>query len=188
MFTVKLSIEDYNKLYIHALYGEFLFCKKEKDEIILLEQDEDINEIAHIKLDTREGEILSHYINCLLRTKKDDGKISLYKVCMGEFYDCAYCEICPNHIYRCSVGMMKQLENLNEKIEDIQFVDPIPNRTYEMVERLEKCSDMIWDMKKYLGDNPDADIQAIYSTIEILERQLKGLLDKWDYQESEEVK
>ena len=46
---------------------------------------------------------------------------------------------------------------------------------------------MIWDMKQYLGNNPDADIQAIYSTIEILEHQLNGLLEKWDYEESEEV-
>ncbi len=187
MITVKLSIEDYNKLFSSSMYCDFLLCKKEKDEIILVDEDEDV--IAHIKLDTREGEIFSHYTNCLLEAKKEEGNISLHNICLGNWdsWDCENCEIKIN-TYGCKLGIKKQLENLNEKIEDIQFVDPIPNRTYEMVERLEKCSDMIWDMKRYLGNNPDADIQAIYSTIEILERQLKGLLDKWDYQESEEVK
>lgn len=41
---------------------------------------------------------------------------------------------------------------------------------------------MIYDMKRCLDNNPDADIQAIYDTIGILEKQLDDLLDKWDYE------
>ena len=183
MFTVKLSIEDFNRLYMLVTSDDtYVLAKKKENNIVLTDLSNDL--IAHIELNTKEGKILSHYTNCLLRAIEKEGTISLHNVCLGDWtsWDCNNCQVKSNSQYICKLGIMKQLESLNEKVEDIQFVDPIPNRSYKMVERLEKCSDMIYDMKRCLDNNPDADIQAIHGTIGILEKQLNDLLDKWDYE------
>lgn len=183
MHEVKLNIGDYNRLYMVATSDDsYILAKMKENYIVLTDLGDDA--IAHIELNTREGKILSHYTYCLLRAIEKDGNISLHNVCLGDWtsWDCNNCQVKSNSQYICKLGIMEQLESLNEKVEDIQFVDPIPNRSYKMVERLEKCSDMIYDMKRCLDNNPDADIQAIYDTIGILEKQLDDLLDKWDYE------
>ena len=51
MIEVKLSIEEYNRLYLFCLYGEsYFYCKKQKDSIIFVHNPESDYEIgrAHV--------------------------------------------------------------------------------------------------------------------------------------------
>lgn len=186
MIEVKLSIEEYNRLYLFCLYGESYFsCKREKDNIIFVHNPESNNAIAHVKLNTPEGKILSHYTECLLDSNAyEDGNISMWNVCMGEYADCDNCRV-SGYSYSCEKGISKNLDKLDEKLEDICFVDPIPNRKHHYVEELEKWEGAIGKLNKVFSDNPDGDIKKICETANILKNQIQSLLDKWEYQKKE---
>ncbi len=118
----------------------------------------------------------------LLGIRLCEGVISLYKTCVtDDYYDCNNCGF-YGCTYKCELGINQKLRKMREKVEDIEFVDPIPNRTSHMVENLEKWYKQISSIKKSIYDNPDVEIQGIYDTVGILEEQLNGLLDKWEYE------
>lgn len=184
---VKLSVGDYNRLYMFALYGNsYLHCREDGENIVLVTTPSSNAVISHIKRNTKAGEILSHYTNCLLNINcTSEGNVYLYNVCMDEYADCDNCRICGYCTYKCQLGIDKKLEKLKQKIEDIHFVDPIPNRNFEMVKLLEEWSKRIISMKNDFVGNIDAEIQEICSSIEILKKQLNSILDKWEYEKKE---
>ena len=188
MIKVKLSIEEYNRLYMFCLYGEaYLCCKKQGDNIIFVRNPKSDYAIAHVKLNTFEGKILSHYTECLLdSTVYKDGNISIYNVCMGEYADCENCRVgyCT---YSCEKGISKKLDKLEKKLENIRFVDPVTNRKHHYVEKLEKWGETIGKINKDFSDNPDSDMRKICETADLLNTQIKSLLDKWEYQKKEFV-
>lgn len=120
MYEVKLSVEDYNKLYMVAISEDsYVFAKMKEDSLVLTDLGDDV--ITHIELNTREGKIFSYYTNYLLRAIEKEGNISLHNVCLGDWtsWDCNNCQVKSNSQYICKLGIMEQLENLNEKVEDI---------------------------------------------------------------------
>lgn len=173
MIEVKLSIEEYNRLYMFCLYGEsYLYCKKQKDNIIFVHNPKSDCAIAHVKLNTPEEKILSYYTECLLDNNVyEDGNISIYKVCMGEYADCHNCRIgyCT---YSCGKGISEKLDKLNEKLDDIRFVDPIPNRKHHYVEKLEKWGETIVKLNKDFSNNPDSEMRKICETADILKSEV----------------
>lgn len=188
MIEVKLSIEEYNRLYLFCLYGEsYFYCKKQKDSIIFVHNPESDYAIAHVKMNTPEGRILSHYTECLLDNNVyKDGNIMIHNVCMGEYADCHNCKIgyCT---YSCEKGISKKLDELDEKLEDIQFVDSIPNRKHHYVKKLEEWGETIGKLSKDFFDNPDSDMKKICETADMLKSQINSLLDKWEYKKKEYI-
>ncbi len=187
MIDVKLSIEEYNRLYMFCLYGEcYLYCKKQKDNIIFVHNPKSDYAIAHVKMDTLVGKILSNYTECLLNSNVENGNISMYNVCMGEYSDCENCRVgyCT---YSCEKGISKELDKLDKKLTDIQFVDPIANRKHHYVKKLEEWEEVIRKLNKDFSDNPDSDMRKICKTADMLKSQIKSLLDKWEYEKKEFV-
>lgn len=183
MITVKLSIEDYNRLYCMWGYSYFL-CKRVEDEIVFVRMDGN-SIIAHVKFNSLAGNILSHYTECLLKCYvKKNGNISVTKVCYGEYANCKNCSI--NYCrYDCKKGISKKLRKLRHRIEDIHFIDPIHNRNIDTINNLRDWVKIIPQMKEDLSPNQDDKIQEICTTADLLEKQLKKLLDKWEYRNIE---
>ena len=188
MIDVKLSIEEYNRLYMFCLYREsYFYCKKLKDSIIFVQNPKSDCAIAHVKLNTPEGKILSHYTECLLdNIVYEDGNILIYNVCVGEYADCENCRAgyCT---YSCEKGISKELDELEKKLEDIRFVDPITNRRHNYVKKLEEWGGKFEKLNDDFSGNSDSDIRKICETADILKGQIKSLLDKWEYEKKEFV-
>lgn len=182
MITVKLSIEDYNRLYCMWEYSYFL-CKRVENEIAFVRMNNDI--IARVKLNSLAGSILSNYTECLLKCYvKKNGNISVTNVCYGEYANCENCSI-NYHRYDCEKGISKKLRKLRYRIEDIQFIDPIHNRNIHTINKLRDWVEIIHPIKEDLSPNQDDKIQEICTTADLLEKQLKKLLDKWEYRNIE---
>lgn len=182
MITVKLSVEEYNRLY-YMREDIYFLCKKLEDEIAFV----DINNeriIASVKLHTKAGRILSCYTDCLLTCcVKENKSIIVHNVCIGDYADCMNCSTCGyTYSYSCDKGISKKLRKLKYKIDDIQFIDPLSNRDRAIVDKIKKRSCEIHSMKNDFLSNPDEEIKKICRTADVLENQLKELFGKWDYE------
>ena len=63
MIEVKLSVEEYNRLFMLYLDRDFddIFCKVQNDKIIFVDDRRSNDAIAKVNLNTLEGKILSNY-------------------------------------------------------------------------------------------------------------------------------
>lgn len=179
MITVKLSVEEYNRLYVQCVDCEetCFLCKRLNNDIVLIEPDSDLP-IVHIKTNSPEGIVFSHYTNCMLDCFiKENGDISFHNACDGAYYGC------ENYSYRagCKLGISDYLNKFTPKIEDICFIDPIPNRNSEIIETLNYSSRMIASMDEDFKLNPDETIKRIRMTAKVLKTQLEELYTKWSY-------
>lgn len=179
MITVNLSVEEYNRLYVCCDDCEetCFFCKRLDNDIVLIEPESDIP-IVHIKANSPEGIVFSHYTNCMLGCFiKENGDISFRNVCDGAYYGC------ENYSYRagCKLGISDYLNKFTPKIEDVSFINPIPNRNSEIIDSLRYWSRRIASMDEDFKLNPDEDIKNICMTAKLLETQLKELYDRWRY-------
>lgn len=200
MIDVKLSIEEYNRLYMFVITNEHnnffykmenenLFCKIKNDHIIFVYDPESDYAIASVSLNTPEGRILSNYIECQLRVSvNENGDISMYETCMnpddqyiGHCYNCNvdYCK-CS---YSCEKGMKQKIDGLEKNISDLRFIDPISNRNYELVEKLKEWQFLIENMHTKLSDKEDDDTNKICETVQLLQSQIHTLYEKWKYTE-----
>lgn len=191
MIEVKLSIKEYNSLFMLYLDRDFdnIFCKVQNDNIIFVYDHESDYVIAHVKLNTPEGKILSHYTECQLRISiKNDEEIFMHETCMnpedpyiGHCYNCNV-----NHCqcsYSCEKGMLDKIAKFDNNISDIKFINPIPSRSYERVKELSRWQFLIGDLRKKFSDNADDDSKKICETAYLLQSQIKALHEKWKYTE-----
>ena len=175
MITVKLSVEEYNRLYV-ACRNMYLLCKKLKDDFVLIGPDSD-SPISHIKANSPEGKIFSHYTNCMLRGYRSNIGISFCNVCEDDYCDCKNYDYCDG----CKPEISESLKMLDSKIENVIFVDPIANRSREIINSLKEWSGKIASMDEYFSSYPDEDVKRICITAKLLETELKDLYDKWSY-------
>lgn len=191
MINVKLSIEEYNRLYMFYLdeYNDNLFFKIQNNHIIFVYDPESDDAIASVDLNTPEGKILSHYIECQLRISiNNDGDIFIHETCMnpddpyiGHCYNCNV-----NHCqcsYSCKKGMKQKIDELDKNINDLRFINPIPNRDYHFVKELKRWKNILEGLSKDFSKNVDTDVQEICRTTELLQNQIKVLYEKWKYTE-----
>lgn len=191
MITATLSIEDYNRLYLYYFQGkdeyEKIYVKIKDNQIIFVcDYDSDVA-IASVSLDTPEGKILSNYTECLLRIMiNDEGEIFIYESCMnphdqyiGHCYNCFvnYSE----SSYSCRKGVRDNIKKMDNTIDDVRFVDPIPNRNRKFVEELERWGSIIEGLNKDCSHIADDDVKKICETAQLLQCQIETLYDKWSY-------
>lgn len=183
MIEVNLNVRDYNELFCSCMGGAN-FCKRDNDSITLTSSPNSKYVITTIKLNTPEGEILSHYTDCLIKGDIDKGSISLYNTCSGRYYACKNCSFDP-YEDGCEKGLAEILENLDNKIEDIVFIDPIQGRDKKTVDIFETWGKKLLYMKEDLSENYAPEIQTIYALTELLHNQLNTLIAKWSYEEED---
>lgn len=191
MIEVKLSVEEYNRLFMaySDKYCNDIFCKIQNDKIIFVYDHESDEVIASVNLNTSEGKILSNYTECQLRISiSNDEDIFIHETCMnpddsyiGHCYNCNvdHC-LCT---YDCKKGMKQKIDELDKNINDIKFINPISGRSYERVKEISEWKWMIGNMYKELSDNVDADARNVCETAQLLHSQMKTLYDKWKYTE-----
>ena len=191
MIEVKLSVEEYNRLYLTYLDRDFddIFCKVQNDKIIFVYDHESNYAIASVNLNTPEGKILSNYTECQLRISIDfDEAIFIHETCMnpddpyiGHCYHCSvdHCR-CS---YSCKKGMKQKIDELDKNINDIKFINPIPDRNYELVKKLERWKFLIGDIHKRFTDSVDSDAKNLCKTAHLLQNQIQLLCGKWKYTE-----
>lgn len=191
MIEIKLSVEEYNRLFMMYLDEDCynIFCKAQGDHIIFIYDPESDDAIASVNINTPEGKILSNYIECQLRISiNNDEDIFIYETCMNPdeqyFGHCDNCKVDYCHCsYSCEKGMKQKINKLDKSINDIKFINPIPNRDYELVEEFIKWQFLIENIHKKLSDNVDDDVQNICQTARLLKNQIYTLYDKWKYTE-----
>ncbi len=191
MIEVKLSVEEYNRLFMAYLdkYCDDIFCKIQNDKIIFVYDHESNNAIASVNLNTPEGKILYNYTECQLRISINNNEdIFVHETCMnpddqyiGHCYNCNvdYCH-CS---YDCEKGMKQKINELDKNINDIKFINPIPSRNYEDTKELRRWQYLIGDYIKKFSDNADDDIKKICEAAHLLQCQIKALHEKWKYTE-----
>ena len=189
MIDVKLSVEEYNRLFMLYLDEEDndLFCKVRNNYIIFVYDPESDDAIASVNLNTLEGKILSNYTECQLRIAvNNDGDIFIHESCMnpddqyfGHCYNCFvnYCQ----HSYSCKKNIHDKIKKLDKNINDIRFVDPIPNRDYHFVKELERWESVIEGLNKDFSNNANDDVKNICETAHLLHSQIQALYNKWKY-------
>ncbi|MCH5250613.1 MAG: hypothetical protein J1E98_11800 [Lachnospiraceae bacterium] len=188
MIEVKLSIEEYNRLFM--LYSDkenTLFCKIQNDHIIFACDRYSNDAIASISLNTPEGEILSNYTECQLRVSINHNEdIFVYETCMnpddqyiGHCFHC-YVNYCESS-YSCRKDIYAKIKKLDKNINDIKFINPIPNRDYDFVKELYRYERVIEGLQEDFSDNADGDVKEICETAHLLQNQIKELYDKWKY-------
>jgi len=187
---VKLSVEEYNRMFMFYMNNEGgdLFCKVMNDHIIIFAYDPESDDaIASVSLNTPEGKILSNYTECQLRiSSNNDGDIFIHETCMNP--DDQYGGRCDNYkvdycrsSYSCEKGMKQKIDKLDKNINDIKFIDPIPNRNYYVTEELRRYGYVIEDLYKEFFDNTEEDVQKICETARLLLSHIKSLCEKWKY-------
>ena len=192
MIEVKLSVEEYNRLFMLYLDRDFddIFCKVQNDSIIFVYDRESDDAIASVELNTPEGKILSHYTECQLRISiNNDEDIFIHEICMNPddqyFGHCENCKVDYYHCsYCCEKSMIQKINELDMSINDIKFINPIPNRSYECVEELYRWQLIIGDLHKKFSDNADDDTKKICETAHLLQNQIQLLYKKWKYKEN----
>lgn len=140
MGKVKLSVKEYNMLYqeiSNYINGyNFVFCRVIDDKVCITSDFEGEDVIASINADTKEGKLLSNFTDCLLKAyMDDDGRNIMLN------YNCEYCD----NEFGCKFAYEKR-----KQIENIQFIDPMPNRTSEMVDTLKHLKEKIAYPKKII--------------------------------------
>ena len=189
MIEVKLSVEEYNRLFMLYLDRDFddIFCKVQNDNIILVYDRESDDAIASVNLNTPEGKILSNYTECQLRISiNDDEEIFLHETCMNP--DDPYIGHCNNcnvnhcqYSYSCEKGIKEKIDKLDKNINDIKFINPILGRSYEGTKELNRWQFIIGDYIKKFSDNADDDVKKICESAHLLQSQVKSLHEKWKY-------
>lgn len=188
MIDVKLSIEEYNRLFrLYLDKDNSIFCKVQNDNIIFVYEHESDNAIASVNLNTPEGKILSNYTECLLRVASDEnGNIFISESCMnpddqylGHCYNC-YVNHCECS-YSCRKNMLEKIYKLDKNICDLRFIDPIPNRDYGYIEKIREWKYTVMRLNKDFFDSKNDDIQKIYETAQLLKSQMEALEDEWRY-------
>ena len=191
MIEVKLSVEEYNRLFMFYLdeYSDNLFCKIQNNYIVFVCDPDSDDAIASVSLNTPEGKILSNYTECQLHISiNNDGDISIYETCMnpddpyiGHCYNC-FVDHCQCS-YSCRKGMKQKIDELDKNINDIKFIDPIPNRDYCFVKELRRWVSVLEGLNEDFSNNADGDVKNICETAHILQSQIQALYDKWKYTE-----
>lgn len=191
MIEVKLSVEEYNRLFSLYLDEDFddIYCKVQNDSIIFVYDRQSNDAIASINLNTPEGKILSNYIECQLRISiNDDEDIFLHETCMNPedpyIGHCYYCNV--NHCqcsYSCKKGIKQKINELDKSINDIKFINPILRRSYERTKELSRWQYIIGNIHKELSDNADNDARNVCETAHLLQSQIRALHEKWKYTE-----
>ncbi|MBD5535134.1 MAG: hypothetical protein HDQ99_05680 [Lachnospiraceae bacterium] len=190
MIDVKLNLEEYNKLFGLCLYEDdnSVFCKVQDDYIIFLYDPESDDAIASVHLNTPEGKILSNYTECRLRitVSNNNGDIFISKSCMnpddqylGHCYNC-FVNHCQSS-YSCRKNMLEKIHKLDKNINDLRFIDPIPNRDYGYMEKIRKWEYTIMKLSKDFFNSKNDDIQKIYETVQLLHNQMETLQEEWRY-------
>lgn len=191
MIEVKLSVEEYNRLFMLYFDRDFddIFCKVQNDKIIFVDDRRSNDVIASVNLNTPEGRILSNYTECQLRISiNNDEDIFLHETCMNpDNQYIGHCENCRVNYYQCSYSCEKDMEQkidrLEKNINDIKFINPISGRSYERVKKISKWKWMIENIYKELSDNVDTDARNVCETAQLLHSQMQALYDKWKYTE-----
>ncbi len=189
MVDVKLSIEEYNRLFMFYIneYNDNLFCKIQNDHIIFVYDPESDDAIASVDLNTPEGKILSHYIECQLHISiNNDGNIFIHETCMNpDDQYIGHCDNCKVNYYQCSYscekGIRQKIDELDKNIDDLRFIDPIPNRDYYFVKELKRWENVFKGLNEDFSKNMDTDVQKICMTVDLLQNQIKALYEKWKY-------
>ena len=119
MIEVKLSVEEYNRLFMLYFDRDFddIFCKVQNDKIIFADDRRSNDAIARVNLNTPEGKILSNYTECQLRISMNNNEdIFLHETCMnpddpyiGHCYNCNvnHCQ----YSYGCRKGMIQKFRS-----------------------------------------------------------------------------
>lgn len=191
MIEVKLSVEEYNRLFMLYFDRDFddIFCKVQNDKIIFVDDRRSNDVIASVNLNTPEGRILSNYTECQLRISiNNDEDIFLHETCMNpDDQYIGHCENCRVNYcqcsYSCEKDMKQKIDRLEKNINDIKFINPISGRNYERVKEISKWKWMIGNIYKELSDNVDTDAKKVCETAHLLHSQMKALYDKWKYTE-----
>lgn len=191
MIDVKLSIDGYNRLYLYYLQGENeyeeIHVKIKDNKIVFVEDYDSDSVIASVDIDTPEGKILSNYTECLLRVVTNgDGEIFIYETCMnpkdkylGHCYNC-FVDYAQSS-YKCRKGIHEKIKNMDKTINDLRFVDPIPNRNHRFVKDIERYGNIVKGLENDFSHISDDDIKMICETAHLLQSQFEALYDKWNY-------
>lgn len=177
MINVVLSVDDYNKLFKLSL-AEYNFCLVRKNDNYVTINTIYDEIIAKIRVNTAEGKILIRYTNCFLKVIKNSGVISLCKECFSFTNDDSENCIIDGGRYTCKFD--EQLKQLDRKIEDIRFIDPLQNKDYEIVKKMKKYREKISGIRKELEYIKSIDVLGINIALEKVEYQINNLLQKWD--------
>ena len=191
MIEYKLSVEEYNRLFMLYLDRDFddIFCKIQNGNIIFVCDRECNDVIASVNLNTPEGRILSNYTECPLRISiNNDEDIFLHETCMNpDDQYIGHCENCRVDYcqcsYSCEKDMKQKIDRLEKNINDIKFINPISGRSYERVKELSRWQLQIGNYIKKFSDNADDDMKKICETAYLLQSQIQLLYDKWKYTE-----
>ena len=66
-------------------------------------------------------------------------------------------------------------------ITDLRFIDPIPNRSRSLVEKVERYRSITQKTKEDFSEIMNDDVRVICETIHLLQCQLEELCNKWNY-------
>lgn len=182
MITVKLSIEEYNRLYHKSrddadCFYNLVFCEQIDNKIQLktsYNEDENIDYVlAQVNVDTLEGEFLSKFSGCTFSVIKTDKNPELYGKALTLDTECFWC----THKCKFSHG-----ENY-ELYQKLIFIDPIPHRTEE---NLDSLYYLINDLKDSLEDDlfekGEPKLEEIKQSVLLLQQKLQNIIDEWDYE------
>ncbi len=191
MIEVILSVEEYKRLFMAYLDEDFnnIFCKVQNDNIIFVYDHDSEDALASVNINTPEGKILSNYTKCQLRISiNNEEDIFLHKTCMNPddqyFGHCDNCKVDYCHSsYSCEKDMERKIDELDKNINDIKFLNPIPDRNYELVKKLERWQFLIRDIHKKLTDSVNSDAKNVCETAHLLHNQIQLLCTKWKYTE-----
>lgn len=188
MIEVKLSVEEYNRLYRKRhdddCYYSLIFCALENKKVLLKtsqNDDENIDYIlAEIDLNTPEGEILSKCSGCIFTVYENDNFDSEYFIrALFLRKECFWC----NRDKNCN-----KKYDINKFLEKIVFIDPIPYRTADNLYVLESFKNNIEGiMEDNIFECNDSKIAEINETMKNLHNQIQKLVSEWDYEQEDSV-
>lgn len=182
MITVKLSVEEYNRLYHQSgedadCYYNLVFCEQIDNKIQLKTSsngDGNIDYVlAQVNVDTLEGDFLSKFLGCTFSVIKTGKNPELYGKALSLDTECFWC----THKCKFSHGEDSELR------QKIIFIDPIPFRTEK---NLDSLYYLINDLKDSLEDDlfekGESKLEEIKQSILLLQHKLQNIIDEWDYE------
>lgn len=185
MIEIKLSVEEYNRLYRKRkdgadCYYNLVFCVQENNKICFKtseNEDENIDYVlVEIDLNTTEGRILSKFLGCAFVVyQNEDFNSEYFRKSLLFDMECFWCE----KKVKCS-----KWDDVNRLLKEVIFIDPVPYRTEDNLYVLEGLRNRIKDT---LSDDmfkcTEKNIAKINRTMEILYSQLHSLIKQWNYTE-----